>query len=364
MKKILFSLFIFFAFLTDTNAQTWTAKESLPTVRAQHGAVAHPNGKIYIFGGYDGGSQSSNLNTTVIAYNPILNTHTIVATMPYTTRGLSYTLGANNLIYIFSGFSGSIQPVSAYSFNVDTNTFSAIADLPFACWEGSTTTGLDGKIYVIGGESAADKVQIYNPSTNTWTAGATIPVPVLQHKAITGNDGKIYVFGGNNGLSNITFNTVQIYNPATNTWSSGAAMPVAKNGFGIAKMLDGKIYIIGGKANYFNSSGPFYDTVDVYDPILNSFTSANSLPIALGETSTTVVNGVIYVIGGTNGPILNNVYAGTFVVPPTISCPANITVINTTGQCGASVTFAATETVGIPASVITYSTASGEVISR
>jgi len=44
---------------------------------------------------------------------------------------------------------------------------------------------------------------------------------------------------------------------------------------------------------------------------------------------------------------------------PVINCPANITVTNTPGQCGANVSFAATETVGIPASTITYSVAQG-----
>jgi hypothetical protein len=40
---------------------------------------------------------------------------------------------------------------------------------------------------------------------------------------------------------------------------------------------------------------------------------------------------------------------------PQIVCPANITVNNDEGQCGAIVNFAATETVAIPASTITYS---------
>jgi len=48
-------------------------------------------------------------------------------------------------------------------------------------------------------------------------------------------------------------------------------------------------------------------------------------------------------------------------VAPQIVCPANITVSNTPGQCGAIVTFAATETVGIPASTISYSHASGSL---
>ncbi len=42
-------------------------------------------------------------------------------------------------------------------------------------------------------------------------------------------------------------------------------------------------------------------------------------------------------------------------VAPVIICPANISVNSAAGQCGANVNFAATETTGIPASVITYS---------
>ena len=42
-------------------------------------------------------------------------------------------------------------------------------------------------------------------------------------------------------------------------------------------------------------------------------------------------------------------------VAPVIVCPSNITVNNDAGVCGANVSFAATETTGIPASTITYS---------
>jgi len=44
---------------------------------------------------------------------------------------------------------------------------------------------------------------------------------------------------------------------------------------------------------------------------------------------------------------------------PTITCPANITVNNTTGQCGANVTYPPATATGSPAPVITYSQASG-----
>jgi Metallo-peptidase family M12/Secretion system C-terminal sorting domain/HYR domain len=46
-------------------------------------------------------------------------------------------------------------------------------------------------------------------------------------------------------------------------------------------------------------------------------------------------------------------------VAPTITCPANITVNNTTGLCGANVTYPPSTATGTPAPVITYSKASG-----
>ncbi len=51
-----------------------------------------------------------------------------------------------------------------------------------------------------------------------------------------------------------------------------------------------------------------------------------------------------------------NIIVGT---APSIVCPSNITVTAAPGQCGANVSFSATETTGIPASVITYSVAPG-----
>ncbi|MFN5877456.1 MAG: beta strand repeat-containing protein, partial [Flavobacteriales bacterium] len=46
-------------------------------------------------------------------------------------------------------------------------------------------------------------------------------------------------------------------------------------------------------------------------------------------------------------------------VPPSIVCPGTINSSTDPGQCSASVTFAATEVIGIPASTITYSASSG-----
>ncbi|MEH6538409.1 MAG: LamG-like jellyroll fold domain-containing protein, partial [Psychroserpens sp.] len=65
------------------------------------------------------------------------------------------------------------------------------------------------------------------------------------------------------------------------------------------------------------------------------------------------------VTDGTNTPVTCSFNVEVIGVAPNIQCPSNITVNNDANKCGANVTFAASDTVGIPDSTITYSHVSG-----
>ncbi|MFC5196568.1 HYR domain-containing protein [Bizionia hallyeonensis] len=76
--------------------------------------------------------------------------------------------------------------------------------------------------------------------------------------------------------------------------------------------------------------------------------SGDTFPI--GDTTVT------YETTDTSGNMVSCSFTVTVVgVAPVINCPATITVNNTIGQCDAIANFSATDVVGIPASVITYS---------
>ncbi len=101
-----------------------------------------------------------------------------------------------------------------------------------------------------------------------------------------------------------------------------------------------------------------YDTPEAADNC--SVTVAQTAGLASGATFPIGTSTVTYTATDPSG----NTFARSFTVTvaglmPSIVCPANITVNNTPGQCGANVSFAASETTGIPASVITYSIAPG-----
>ena len=130
---------------------------------------------------------------------------------------------------------------------------------------------------------------------DTWTRKADMPTARAVH-ATGVVDGKIYVIGG--GDRNKVLSSVEEYNPLTNTWTKRADMPTARM-FLTASAVNGKIYAIGGVANRIAPWIPI-STVEEYDPSTDTWTRKTDTPMPRGFHSAGVVNGKIYVIGGSD----------------------------------------------------------------
>ncbi len=129
-------------------------------------------------------------------------------------------------------------------------TWATRADMPTARWNLRTSV-VDGKIYAIGGAScygcaALRTVEAYDPATDTWTTKSEMPT-ARQGLSTSVVNGKIYAIGGgaSSNMGTETFSTVEEYDPATDRWTTKSEMPTAR-GFHSAGMVDGKIYVIGG----------------------------------------------------------------------------------------------------------------------
>jgi hypothetical protein len=70
-------------------------------------------------------------------------------------------------------------------------------------------------------------------------------------------------------------------------------MPTARTTFSSTSVVDGIIYVIGGVSNE-----PAFSTVEAYDPATDTWTEKTSMSRARGFLATSVVNGKIYAIGG------------------------------------------------------------------
>jgi N-acetylneuraminic acid mutarotase len=180
-------------------------------------------------------------------------------------------------------------------------------DMPTARWEHDTCV-VDGKIYVIGGAGpeyqALGTVEVYDPVANSWEAKSDMPT-VRQGLSTSVVNGKIYAIGGIESDSSAymtadNFSTVEEYDPANDTWSTKTPMPTAR-GWHSANVVDGKIYIIGGSRGA-SPSDMKSSAVEVYDPETDSWSQKGFMPEAKGAGSGSIVDGKIYIFGGYGGP--------------------------------------------------------------
>ena len=165
-------------------------------------------------------------------------------------------------------------------------------------WAGGAV--VNDKFYVVGGVNGADfspAVERFDPAGGGWATLALIPFPISQARvAVVG--GKIYVPGGFNPNYGRELDTMQIYDTATNAWSLGAPLPGRRSGAGVAA-LDGNIYIIAGNEPMPGPSEVPTNTVFMYNPAGNTYTTRAPLPVIAANLAAIALDGRIYALGGT-----------------------------------------------------------------
>lgn len=134
-----------------------------------------------------------------------------------------------------------------------------------------------------------------------WRSGAPMPLPSRGH-ATAAFGGKIYVFGGvtpadqsSEPLGNLpatAYRHARVYDPVANTWTPLELMPVGAYDLE-AHVVGNKIYVIAGYG-----VGGFRNELMEYDPLANTWALKTPSPTYRYIFSSAVVNDRIYVIGG------------------------------------------------------------------
>jgi N-acetylneuraminic acid mutarotase len=134
---------------------------------------------------------------------------------------------------------------------------------------GGALVATGGKLYVVGGKNGNDVlgrvVYAYTPPTDTvadsWTDLVTLNYGVY-HAAIAGLGGKIYVAGGVIDTLGKRTNTVVEIDPSLRTFqtlSTNARLPSARSGMGAA-VVNGQLFVVGGSESGQDNSGNATDT--------------------------------------------------------------------------------------------------------
>jgi len=188
------------------------------------------------------------------------------------------------------------------------DSWTTLTEMPTAR-SGLGVAVVDGKIYAIGGSDGnrqLDTNQMYDPATNTWVNKQ--PMPYARSRfGITVYQNKIYVIGGTttNGLTSAN----EVYNPLTDTWEIKTPMPTGGRVELATSVVNGKIYLIGGSFHHIWPEPT--NLTEVYDPVTDTWTTKAQMPTAVYSCTSAVVDNKIYVIeNARSGSIhcLNQIY--------------------------------------------------------
>jgi glucose/arabinose dehydrogenase/N-acetylneuraminic acid mutarotase len=157
--------------------------------------------------------------------------------------------------------------------------------------------GPDGTIYV--GEFNSNEITALVPNDTAangcWSDAAPLPTNLLDPGSAVVN-GKLYVVAGKTSTG--PQNTVYVYDPVANSWSTAAPLPGPAVENPAAVSFNGQLYVFGGSTTAFAGA---VGNAAVYNPATNAWTTRAAMPTPRGGPGAQVVGSLIYVVGGMNG---------------------------------------------------------------
>eukprot|EP00964_Phaeocystis_antarctica_P011721 scaffold6465_cov67-Phaeocystis_antarctica.AAC.2 len=251
--------------------------------------------RIYLLGGclLDG-----KVVSTVLSYDPALDTWCEVASMA-TARGRHGVVALGGKLHVMGGADDrGMSLAEAEVYDPKADSWQPLPSMPTAR-KYLAAAAVAGKVYAIGGDDnvgdACDVIEAYDPLSGAWTRVARLPVARSFHTA-TVVDGKIYVLGGytdDDQVGCVAAGRVDAYDPVADSWQQLAAMPTARSSHAAA-VVDGKIYVSGGSLDSCEHS----DALEAFDPVTNTWTTLASLSGGRAFHTSAAFNGKLCVFGG------------------------------------------------------------------
>lgn len=126
-----------------------------------------------------------------------------------------------------------------------------LPDMAVPRWEAGTVV-LDNKLYVFGGyrmpTKSCKRVDVFDPKDNSWRKLADLPSAISHMNPVL--DGRTVWFAGGfkDGYKGYAISEVLRYDIDKDTYTAGPSLPQSLSA-AAAGILDGKLYLAGGSPN-------------------------------------------------------------------------------------------------------------------
>jgi N-acetylneuraminic acid mutarotase len=281
----------------------WQAGPAQAPARYAIQGVVGTDGKVYVAGGQSIDATPV-LSNKLTRYNPATNAWEDLAPLPVAV-GQATMGAANGKIYVAGGFTGGTTVTNALRiYDIATNTWTSGANMP-AAKEAAAGAVVNGKFYVMGGDDfnlGVTSNYIYDIASNTWSSGAVLPDDRTNTYA-TALNGIVYVYGGVNivGTAFVTTDTLLRYDPVANSWTNlGSAGTVGMRGnYGAVSPLgSGQLLIADGA----NAAGASTTATHIFTISTGTFSAGPAMTTArAGHAQATLPDGRVIVVDGFNG---------------------------------------------------------------
>ncbi|WP_184543819.1 Kelch repeat-containing protein [Mucilaginibacter sp. FT3.2] len=273
------------------------------------------NGKLYLIGG-DGPAMPAEV------LDPATLTWTKKAIAPVIMHHLEPVVYGNK-IYVLDAFADRNYPnqiplASVYSYDTQKDVWEKGGEIPADRRRGGAGEAeYKGKLYIVNGithghtSGTTNMFDEYDPVSQKWTKLPDAP-HIRDHSTATVVNDRLYAVGGRNtslhdagnfmSFFDKTVLEVDCYNFKTGKWTTlDARLPLGTGG-GALVNLNNKLYYMGGeRATATTPNGPQKETyyLDLAKP--EKWVQTESLNLSRNGTSATVLNGKIYLAGGSGG---------------------------------------------------------------
>jgi len=285
--------------LYDPTTNAWSLAGSLGVARELHTATLLPSGKVLVTGGCT--ANASVVFTSVEIYDPATNTWTPAAAMATPRHVHTATLLPSGKVLITGGHTGSSVVPSAELYNpnagTNVNPWTPTGAMATARYSHTATLLPGGKVLVAGGDTGSvfiASAEIYNGTG--WGPAGNMNIARRNHTATLLSNGTVLVTGGQTS-GNGAVAAAEIYNPGTNAWTSANTMATGRYQHTATLLPSGKVLVTGGQSG----TGPFA-SAELYDPATNTWTSAGAMTAGRSQhTATLLQSGRVLLAGSING---------------------------------------------------------------